>query len=674
MYSSLNGLPKIAKVLKQVKQLGGKVAKFMKREFFSVTGLKFGVMSDIFLKTYHVISGGDENLQLKHVWKKFMVGRFEEPNDGLKMALTRFEEESVIMVVCISGGSKLLRSFSMGKLCVYDDNTLSTPRFPHVVLEVLTPTDDEKIQPYLVGVDTNLSEGPQFVPLNYDDGEQRPNDNGNDDGNVDGNDDDADIDVVIAYDGHANDGGQSRPKQMKRKMSPQKEKQEGRTKRTRTSRVMSSVGDDSTDSSRTIREVMNAMSKRFEDIMKKEIQNEVLVMERRINKRLDRVDKMLDDLVQPRHQITQTTPDWTPHSEPHRFDPNYSMPVHQNFESRRADNSQEVQRENVASPTAEGKGSHGGGDVTSSKGDGEGDARGEGGEESLVMVVFGSDHGRDKGIVGDDETDGEGLEHLVQNILAQEGLNVQTPSPLVVDRTVRDASTLEYLAVQNEREQRLKIKYRYMTSPYIDPIPCAAREKKKIESKAKLSEEWKKFQPSEDAPLSCEFDALKYKCSTDWILYAVGDKPWWGTTWSTVKHLLVPCAVDDPAGHWILCDVDLEKRSVCIYDPLYKTTNIHKRVKQITPLLRLIPAILQASGYFDKRGIAPDEMMFVVEQSIPKKLPAQLDSDSYGVFICRYADMLMRRKCFWGWGTKNIPSFREEMALEIYANSVPADS
>ncbi|KAK2646490.1 hypothetical protein Ddye_021685 [Dipteronia dyeriana] len=141
LYSSLNGLLEIAKVLKQVKQLGslrktcfghllgilkemtfsagvmhnlmlrqicipgvtredefhflvvGKVAKFMKREFCLVTGLKFGVMSDIFLKTYHVISGGihdryfegDENLLLKHVWEKFMGGQFEKPKDGLKM-------------------------------------------------------------------------------------------------------------------------------------------------------------------------------------------------------------------------------------------------------------------------------------------------------------------------------------------------------------------------------------------------------------------------------------------------------------------------------------------------------------------------------------------------------------------------------------------------------------
>ena len=49
------------------------------------------------------------------------------------------------------------------------------------------------------------------------------------------------------------------------------------------------------------------------------------------------------------------------------------------------------------------------------------------------------------------------------------------------------------------------------------------------------------------------------------------------------------------------------------------------------------------------------------------------DNDSCGVFICRYTDILMRHKCFWGWGTKNVPGFREEMALEIFANSVALD-
>ncbi|KAK2645561.1 hypothetical protein Ddye_020756 [Dipteronia dyeriana] len=324
LYSSLNGLPETAKIcIPGVTRedefhflVGGKVAKFTKREFCLVTDLKFGVMSDIFFKTYHVISGGihdryfagDENLQLKHVWEKFIGDQFEEPQDGLKMAL-------ILIANNVWFGQDLRRKVSLWLFALVEDlksfdsfqwgiyvymmtihylrqgfrsvnasrkvvahynlygfpwtllfwameacsslvelvrNNLchSHPRLKnwrifkrpnnffakfakyeqevkegkHVVLEVLTPTNDEKIQPYLVGVDTNLSEGLQFVPLNYDNGEQRPNDYGNDDGNADGNDDDVDVDVDvdvdIADDDHANDEGQSRPKQMKRKMFP----------------------------------------------------------------------------------------------------------------------------------------------------------------------------------------------------------------------------------------------------------------------------------------------------------------------------------------------------------------------------------------------------------------------------------------------------------------------
>ncbi|KAK3212528.1 hypothetical protein Dsin_017234 [Dipteronia sinensis] len=65
------------------------------------------------------------------------------------------------------------------------------------------------------------------------------------------------------------------------------------------------------------------------------------------------------------------------------------------------------------------------------------------------------------------------------------------------------------------------------------------------------------------------------------------------------------------------------------------------------------------SGYFQEKGIPLNGTMFGVQQSISKKLPAQLDNDSCGVYICRYADMLMRHKCFWGWGTKNVFGFNE---------------
>ncbi|KAK3221166.1 hypothetical protein Dsin_015136 [Dipteronia sinensis] len=133
-----------------------------------------------------------------------------------------------------------------------------------------------------------------------------------------------------------------------------------------------------------------------------------------------------------------------------------------------------------------------------------------------------------------------------------------------------------------------------------------------LSNEAKSSNEWKKFQPSEDAPLTGEFDALSYKCPTDWLLYASGDKPGWGTCWSSVRYLSVLCAVGDPDGHWILCVIDLEKRTVCIYDPLHCQKKIATRRKQITPLLCFIPVILQESGYYQQKGIQPNGTMFTV--------------------------------------------------------------
>ncbi|KAK3225547.1 hypothetical protein Dsin_005409 [Dipteronia sinensis] len=309
-----------------------------------------------------------------------------------------------------------------------------------------------------------------------------------------------------------------------------------RTKRQRTSPGMSPVGDDLTDSSRIMREIMSAMLDRFEDIMK-EIKKEISAMEDRLNARLTRVEASLAQLVNQHRQWKRTM--WG--------------------------------------------GPNVGGEGTVGKGVGEGDAN------------------RTEAFDGGDGTVGKG-----------EGIVVQSHPPFEDDSTMVD-----YLTVKNEREQRLKITSCYMNSPYIDHFQAPDKEKQKLKIDysrfkrsrkdavlnvgtdyyatkqffvemesptcwlsnehidaymsllCKLCEEWKKFQPYEDAPLTGEFDALSYKCPTDWLLYASGDKPGWGTCWSSVRYLLVPCAVGDPDGHWILCVIDLEKRTVCIYDPLH---------------------------------------------------------------------------------------------------------
>ncbi|KAK3230449.1 hypothetical protein Dsin_002330 [Dipteronia sinensis] len=81
--------------LESESEVGGKLAKFSQREFCLVTGLKFGVMSDIFLKPYAATKDGihvryftnNENIRLTDVWARFMAVGFDQPKDGLKMAL-----------------------------------------------------------------------------------------------------------------------------------------------------------------------------------------------------------------------------------------------------------------------------------------------------------------------------------------------------------------------------------------------------------------------------------------------------------------------------------------------------------------------------------------------------------------------------------------------------------
>ncbi|KAK2651780.1 hypothetical protein Ddye_011636 [Dipteronia dyeriana] len=69
------------------------------------------------------------------------------------------------------------------------------------------------------------------------------------------------------------------------------------------------------------------------------------------------------------------------------------------------------------------------------------------------------------------------------NQRCQEEMVVQTSPPLVVDTSLGDATTLDYLAVKNEHELRHKIRSRYQSSPYTDPYQEADKEKQKLKHK-----------------------------------------------------------------------------------------------------------------------------------------------------------------------------------------------
>ncbi|KAK0594033.1 hypothetical protein LWI29_003616, partial [Acer saccharum] len=253
--------------------VGGKLLKFTQREFCLVTGLQIGVMSDIFLKPYAPIEGGiheryfdnDENLHL--IWAMEALGSLIElVGENLGHSHPRLRNWRIF-----KRPHDFFKKFAKYEQAVQDGQ--------HVILEEL-PTVNEREQPYLEGIDTDLSDGPQFVPDNLEEDDGREG-----------------VDFEVGNDD--NDGGQSRPQQKKRKRSPRKQKITPNTKRQRTSGDTSPVGDESTVSSQT-RQLMKEMSDRFEDIVKKEIS----AMERRIKRRLTRVEKSVDQLVDARREVT----------------------------------------------------------------------------------------------------------------------------------------------------------------------------------------------------------------------------------------------------------------------------------------------------------------------------------------------------------------------------------
>ena len=78
--------------------LGNNKVRLGKREFCLCTGLKFGILPNIFLRDYvpvpngiHIRYFGREGvLLLQDVLNRFMSGSFTEEGDALKMALMLF--------------------------------------------------------------------------------------------------------------------------------------------------------------------------------------------------------------------------------------------------------------------------------------------------------------------------------------------------------------------------------------------------------------------------------------------------------------------------------------------------------------------------------------------------------------------------------------------------------
>ena len=134
-------------------------------------------------------------------------------------------------------------------------------------------------------------------------------------------------------------------------------------------------------------------------------------------------------------------------------------------------------------------------------------------------------------------------------------------------------------------------------------------------------------------------------------------------------QLLIPCCVGEPDGHWILCKVDLLDRHISICDPTgaKKKSSHGQRFNQVMPLRRLLPAIMNRSGFYSNRSEVARGSMFSVGRQI---IPQQVDNCSCGIFVCKYAETAIVKLADWNWGQKDMARFRKEIAFDIYNNSV----
>ncbi|KAK2641296.1 hypothetical protein Ddye_023059 [Dipteronia dyeriana] len=188
--------------------VGGKKTRFGQREFYLVTGLLFGEISEIINTPYVANEHGihkrywpeeeAEDLKLSTVYDRFVAGNFLEADDSLKMALfliaknvlfgQPFDKKVTPWLFNLVDDLEAFNGFAWGhyvfKMTLhylrhgfrsrnsnkgYGKVRYRLYGFPWAVevhvKEVLEATDDEARADYWVGFDYNMMEGLQFIPL-----------------------------------------------------------------------------------------------------------------------------------------------------------------------------------------------------------------------------------------------------------------------------------------------------------------------------------------------------------------------------------------------------------------------------------------------------------------------------------------------------------------------------
>ncbi|KAK3221426.1 hypothetical protein Dsin_008451 [Dipteronia sinensis] len=166
-----------------------------------------------------------------------------------------------------------------------------------------------------------------------------------------------------------------------------------------------------------------------------------------------------------------------------------------------------------------------------------------------------------------------------------------------------------------------------------------------------------------------EYDSPSFQPDEEALDYVSGSEllniePWW-----TMDSVLISCNTED---HWVLCQVFLKEGKVIMYDSLCGRNEKSNRLKDIQGLLYLLPSILKHANYYEQMTMPPHRSPFTAENIDGSIFPQQDDIYSCGAFLLKYDELILSGVPLSSWkdsfGQKDMPSFREAMALAIFVN------
>ncbi|KAK0570915.1 hypothetical protein LWI29_008363 [Acer saccharum] len=189
-----------------------------------------------------------------------------------------------------------------------------------------------------------------------------------------------------------------------------------------------------------------------------------------------------------------------------------------------------------------------------------------------------------------------------------------------------------------------------------------------------LAKVWAGWQPNLHGHLVRPFNVKDFVIRPEWKQYCDGRRPDWGSPWDSCDKVVVPCKVED--GHRVVCIVDLLLWEIQVYDPKAHWvpqggTHI---CQQILPLRHLFPVICLQAGFFNRMGRRTyDSTPMKARRMNEKQVPTQISPKSKRVFVLLMIRSLLRGlKCV-KTAERDIQSHRQDIAYEIFTNSLPEE-